>query len=78
MQDLILRTRLNLQFAEDCLKNNDWDLERALANYEQVKVRAPFDGGRRRSTLTALLREGDPPGRCVSATGRIHGLSIAF
>lgn len=40
MQDLILRTRLNLQFAEDCLKNNDWDLERALANYEQVKVRA--------------------------------------
>ncbi|KAI0635688.1 NTF2-like protein [Trametes polyzona] len=38
MQDLVLRTRLNLQFAEDCLKNNDWDLERALANFEQVKV----------------------------------------
>ncbi|KAL1937475.1 hypothetical protein VTO73DRAFT_13198 [Trametes versicolor] len=43
MQDLILRTRLNLQFAEDCLKNNDWDLERALANYEQVKATLPGD-----------------------------------
>lgn len=40
MQDLILRTRLNLQFAEDCLKNNEWDLGRALANFEQVKVSA--------------------------------------
>ncbi|KAI0833225.1 NTF2-like protein [Trametes gibbosa] len=43
MQDLILRTRLNLQFAEDCLKNNEWDLERALANYEQVKANLPGD-----------------------------------
>nr|VWO99750.1 N/A [Ganoderma boninense] len=38
MQDVILRTRLNLQFAEDCLKNNDWDVERAIANFERVKV----------------------------------------
>ena len=38
MLDLVLRTRLNLQFAEECLKNNDWDLERAMANFEQVKV----------------------------------------
>ncbi|KAI9000551.1 NTF2-like protein [Trametes punicea] len=43
MQDLILRTRLNLQYAEDCLKNNDWDLERALANFEQVKGNLPAD-----------------------------------
>ncbi|KAI0360121.1 NTF2-like protein [Trametes cingulata] len=43
MQDLILRTRLNLQFAEDCLKTNNWDLERALANYEQVKANLPSD-----------------------------------
>ena len=38
MQDVILRTRLNLQYAEDCLKNNEWDVERAMANFEQVKV----------------------------------------
>ena len=41
MQDLILRTRLNLQYAEDCLKNNEWDVEKAMANFEQVKVSPP-------------------------------------
>ncbi|KAI9061006.1 NTF2-like protein [Trametes sanguinea] len=45
MQDLILRTRLNLQYAEDCLKNNDWDLERAMANFEQVKVSTTSSDG---------------------------------
>ncbi|PIL35802.1 transporter [Ganoderma sinense ZZ0214-1] len=43
MQDVILRTRLNLQFAEDCLKNNDWDVERAIANFERVKASLPAD-----------------------------------
>ncbi|KAI0768083.1 NTF2-like protein [Trametes elegans] len=43
MQELVLRTRLNLQFAEDCLKNNDWDFDRALANYEEVKANLPGD-----------------------------------
>ena len=42
MQDVVVRTRLNLQFAEDCLKNNGWDVERALANFDQVKVSYPF------------------------------------
>ncbi|EJF64631.1 NTF2-like protein [Dichomitus squalens LYAD-421 SS1] len=43
MQDVILRTRLNLQYAEDCLKNNDWDVERAIANFERVKANLPAD-----------------------------------
>ncbi len=32
-------TRLNIQFAVDCLQNNGWDADRAVANFEQVKVR---------------------------------------
>lgn len=32
------RTGLNVQFAVDCLQNNAWDLDRAIANFEQVKV----------------------------------------
>ena len=32
------RTGLNAQFAVDCLQNNAWDLDRAIANFEQVKV----------------------------------------
>ena len=48
MQDVILRTRLNLQYAEDCLKNNVWDVEKAIGNFEQVKVGlASADPGRR-------------------------------
>ncbi|RDX57556.1 NTF2-like protein [Lentinus brumalis] len=43
MQDVILRTRLNFQFAEDCLKNNEWDVDRAVANFEQVKGNLPPD-----------------------------------
>lgn len=32
------RTRLNVKFSVDCLAGNEWDLERAVANFEQVKV----------------------------------------
>ncbi|KAI0303614.1 hypothetical protein B0F90DRAFT_1707401 [Multifurca ochricompacta] len=31
------RTHLNVQFAVDCLQNNGWDVDRAVANFEQVK-----------------------------------------
>ncbi|KAI0267684.1 NTF2-like protein [Gloeopeniophorella convolvens] len=34
------RTRLNVQFAVDCLQNNSWDVEQAVAKFEQVK--GPF------------------------------------
>lgn len=30
-------TRLNVQFAVDCLQNNGWDVDRAVANFQQVK-----------------------------------------
>lgn len=36
------RTGLNVKFAVDCLTGNAWDLERALANFEQVKVWSSF------------------------------------
>jgi nuclear RNA export factor len=32
------RTRLNVRFAVDCLQNNGWDVDQAIANFEQVKV----------------------------------------
>ncbi|THH09300.1 hypothetical protein EW145_g2122 [Phellinidium pouzarii] len=31
------RTGLNVRFSVDCLDNNGWDIERAVANFEQVK-----------------------------------------
>lgn len=31
-------TRLNVQFAFDCLQNNGWAVDRAVANFEQVKA----------------------------------------
>ncbi|KAG6888995.1 hypothetical protein C0992_006816 [Termitomyces sp. T32_za158] len=31
------KTRLNVRFAVDCLSGNEWDLNRAIANFEQVK-----------------------------------------
>ena len=34
------RTGLNVRFAVDCLEGNGWVLEKALANFEQVKVGA--------------------------------------
>ncbi|KAI9463337.1 NTF2-like protein [Lactarius psammicola] len=30
-------TRLNVRFAVDCLQNNGWDVDQAVANFEQVK-----------------------------------------
>ena len=32
------KTGLNVKFSMDCLQNNGWDFERAVANFEQVKV----------------------------------------
>ncbi|KAG6884983.1 hypothetical protein C0993_006815 [Termitomyces sp. T159_Od127] len=32
------QTRLNVRFAVDCLTGNEWDLNRAIANFEQVKA----------------------------------------
>ena len=32
------RTGLNVKFAVDCLQQNEWNQERAIANFEQVKV----------------------------------------
>jgi nuclear RNA export factor len=31
-------TRLNVKFALDCLTGNGWDLEKAVANFNEVKV----------------------------------------
>ena len=33
------QTKLNAKFAVDCLSSNDWDFDRAMANFYQVKVR---------------------------------------
>ena len=30
---------MNVKFAIDCLQNNEWDVDRAFTNFEQVKVR---------------------------------------
>ncbi|EJD06393.1 NTF2-like protein [Fomitiporia mediterranea MF3/22] len=32
------RTGLNVKFSYDCLENNGWDIDRAVANFEQVKA----------------------------------------
>ncbi|KXN86469.1 mRNA export factor mex67 [Leucoagaricus sp. SymC.cos] len=37
------RTRLNVNYAVECLNGNNWDLERATANFEQVKETLPKD-----------------------------------
>ncbi|KAJ6608686.1 hypothetical protein B0H10DRAFT_2438921 [Mycena sp. CBHHK59/15] len=38
-----LRTGLVIKYSLDCLTNNGWDLERAIANFEQVKATLPID-----------------------------------
>lgn len=35
---LCQRTSLTVKFSVDCLEGNGWDLDRAFANFEQVKV----------------------------------------
>ncbi|KAI6155073.1 hypothetical protein BKA82DRAFT_996758 [Pisolithus tinctorius] len=35
--EICQRTGLNVKYAVDCLQNNGWDLDRAVANFEQVK-----------------------------------------
>ena len=35
--EAMARTNLNVQFAMDCLQGNEWDMDRALANFHQVK-----------------------------------------
>ena len=41
---LCRQTRLNVNFAVDCLQQNGWDHERAVANFQQVKVRMIASG----------------------------------
>lgn len=67
---LCQQTGLNVKFAVDCLQQNGWDHERAVANFEQVKVRndcfralaecthcGNFGILRGRSTLNMMLTE---------------------
>ncbi|CAL1716423.1 unnamed protein product [Somion occarium] len=37
------RTGLTVRYSIDCLQGNAWDLERAIANFEQVKTTLPRD-----------------------------------
>ncbi|KAI0040094.1 NTF2-like protein [Auriscalpium vulgare] len=37
------RTRLNVKFAIDCLQGNGWNIDAAVANFEQVKGTLPRD-----------------------------------
>ncbi|THH28012.1 hypothetical protein EUX98_g6178 [Antrodiella citrinella] len=37
VQQVCQRTGLNVRFSVDCLEGNGWELERAVANFEQVK-----------------------------------------
>lgn len=39
MMQICQRTGLNVEYAVQCLEGNAWDVERAVANFEQVKVR---------------------------------------
>ena len=39
---ICVRTGLNAKFAVDCLSGNAWDLERAIVNFDQVKVYVDF------------------------------------
>lgn len=52
------RTGLNVKFAVDCLAQNEWDVEKAIANFEQVKVgRSDVGPGLIWSELTVFLRQ---------------------
>lgn len=39
MARLCQQTGLDVRYAVDCLEQNGWDHERAVSNFEQVKVR---------------------------------------
>ncbi|KAF7312070.1 hypothetical protein MIND_00219200 [Mycena indigotica] len=41
--ELCGRSRLNVKYALDCLNGNAWDIERALANFNEVKATLPPD-----------------------------------
>lgn len=49
------RTGLNVRFSVDCLEGNGWNLERALANFEQVKVRLGRLVSRHGSLISVFL-----------------------
>lgn len=38
VKQICLRTGLNVKYSMDCLQGNGWDQERAVANFEDVKV----------------------------------------
>ncbi|KAF8731470.1 hypothetical protein AX14_004833 [Amanita brunnescens Koide BX004] len=38
---VLQRTRLNVKYSFDCLTSNEWDFERAIMNFEQVKATLP-------------------------------------
>lgn len=40
------RTGLNVKYAVECLQGNGWDPEKAVANFEEVKVRVFIDRSR--------------------------------
>lgn len=47
VMEVLTRTGLNLEYAVQCLESNAWDVGRAVANFEQVKVRSlDFDHDR--------------------------------
>ena len=54
------RTNLNVKYSMDCLTGNGWELERAVANFEAVKVRWSYD--------VRVVRYADPFGWCVQGT----------
>ncbi|PFH51065.1 hypothetical protein AMATHDRAFT_3332 [Amanita thiersii Skay4041] len=39
--ELCRRTRLNVRFSIDCLTGNQWDMDKAVLNFEQVKATLP-------------------------------------
>jgi TAP C-terminal domain len=51
------RTGLNVKFSVDCLEGNGWDFERAVTNFEQVKVCSLHYSHKERDYLT----HGDRP-----------------
>ena len=38
VQQICQRTGLNVKYAVECLQGNGWDVDRAVANFQEVKV----------------------------------------